>query len=189
MKLTKVQVRRSASMQSISKLNNPEPREHVYAARKHGSEKEHCEECTWQCDNENAPRMLGSHCPINMYFVTKILKSKLNSWKPSEECFPTVLLVFLCVPWRKSPLSPLMHVASQHVVAVALCRENAVCLLSYWWKYFIICLIFFLMVCFHMLWVLMISLCSWWGTRWWLISYDYTAISIKTALTFQSAYH
>lgn len=33
---------------------------------------------------------------------------------------------FLCVPLRKSPLSPLIQAASQHVVAVALCMENAV---------------------------------------------------------------
>lgn len=33
---------------------------------------------------------------------------------------------FLCVPLRKPPLSPLIQAASQHVVAVALCRENAV---------------------------------------------------------------
>lgn len=142
MKLTKVQVRtRRASMQSISKLRNPEPREL-------GSEQQ-SEECTWQCDNENrhthphaCADTAGKPLSHQQVFWNKNYEKQAKLMKAFGGMFLQRSSSFLCVSLRKSPLSPLIPAASQRVFAVALCRENAVCHLCY--ICLMICLIFFL---------------------------------------------
>lgn len=73
MKLAKVQVRTiCASMQNISKLRNPEQQEQACA---HDS-------VTMRADTRtftHTQTQPGSHCPINVYFGTTLLKSKLKS--------------------------------------------------------------------------------------------------------------